>query len=95
MNEAAEEERCAAIAEGRVNAVGIPIIDVISDGCWAKRSYQKNYSSLSGAAAILGKRTNKILYIAVKNKFCCICAQAEKKTIPAKDHICYKNYTGT
>ncbi|KOB65541.1 Uncharacterized protein OBRU01_22709 [Operophtera brumata] len=93
MNEAAEQERSAAIEEGRVNAAGIPIIDVIADGCWAKRSYQKNYSSLSGAAAILGKHTNKILYMAVKNKFCCICVQAEKKEIPAKDHICYKNYT--
>ncbi|KAL0901590.1 hypothetical protein ABMA27_006811 [Loxostege sticticalis] len=80
MAEAAEEERSLAIQEGRVNSNGIAIIDVIADGCYGKRSYKKNYSSLSGAAAIIGKRTNKILYVAIKNKYCCICALAQNNT---------------
>lgn len=94
MSEAGEEERRLAIEEGRVNKDGIPVIDVIADGCYAKRSYRKNYSSLSGAAAIIGKRTNKILYMAIKNKYCCICALAQNKDKEAKDHTCYKNYSG-
>lgn len=94
LTAAAEEERRLAIQENRMNSDGIPIIDVIADGCYAKRSYKKNYSSLSGAAAIIGRRTNKILYLAIKNKYCCICAQAAKKQVEAKDHTCYKNFTG-
>lgn len=94
MSEAAEEERRLAIEEGRVNKDGIAVVDVIADGCYGKRSYKKNYSSLSGAAAIIGKRTNKILFLAIKNKYCQICSLAENKGVDAKDHICYKNYTG-
>lgn len=94
MKEAANEERRLAIEDGKVSANGIALIDVIADGCWGKRSYKKNYSSLSGAAAIIGKRTGKILFMAVKNKYCCICAQAAKKNITPKEHECYKNYTG-
>lgn len=40
----------------------------------SKRSYKKNYSALSGAAAIIGKNTGEILYIGIKNKFCQVCA---------------------
>lgn len=86
MNDAANEERRLSIEDGKVSADGIPLIDVIVDGCWGKRSYKKNYSSLSGAAAIIGKRT--------KNKYCCICAQAAKKNVTPKEHECYKNYSG-
>lgn len=28
----------------------------------------------------------------MKNKYCCICTRAQSKNIPAKDHICYKNW---
>jgi hypothetical protein len=53
MIECAQIERHLAIEEERVNEEGIPIIDVFADGCWGKRPYQKNYSSLSGGAAII------------------------------------------
>lgn len=95
MNQAAEQERKLAMEEGRVDKNGIPIIDVILDGCWSKRTYKKNYSALSGAAAIIGKRTGQVLYLGVKNKYCCVCAQAEKKCAEPKKHVCYKNYTGS
>lgn len=94
MKEAGKEERELATSEGRVDESGTPIVDVIVDGCWSKRTYKKNYSALSGAAAIIGKRTGKILYLGVKNKYCCICAQAQYKKREPRKHKCFKNYTG-
>lgn len=94
MEKAAAKERDLAIAEGRVDKNGTPIIDVIVDGCWSKRTYKKNYSALSGAAAIIGKLTGQVLFLGVKNKYCCICARAEKTKQQPKDHVCYKNYHG-
>ena len=79
MDLAAEEERNLAIEEGRVNKNGTPVVDVIADGVYGKRSYKKNYSALSGAAAIVGKRTGKILYLGVRNKYCYHCDRAEEK----------------
>ena len=64
MKKAAEKEREAALKEGRVNKDGIAVIDVIVDGCWCRRSYQTNYAANSGCAAILGRRTGKVLYMA-------------------------------
>lgn len=77
-----------------MNKDGIPIIDVIADGCWSKRSYKKNYNALSGAAAIIGKKTGKILFLGIKNKYCCICAKAAKEKMDPKEHRCFKNYDG-
>lgn len=94
MNAAAQKERNMALAEGRVDKNGIPIIDVIVDGCWCKRTYKKNYSALSGAAAIIGRKSGEVLFLGVKNKYCSICAQAEKSNKVAKPHKCYKNYNG-
>ncbi|CAK1589570.1 unnamed protein product [Parnassius mnemosyne] len=94
MQEAAEEEKKIALEKGRVTTDGIPIIDVIVDGCWSKRSYKKNYSALSGAAAIIGKETKKILFLGVKNKYCSICAQDCNKNQTPRAHQCYENFTG-
>lgn len=94
MNAAAERERQAAIAEGRVKD-GIPIIDVYADGCWSARSYGNNYRALSGAAVIIGRKFGEVLFMAVKNKYCVICARAHNKNTVPKDHICYKNYEGS
>ncbi|CAG4936655.1 unnamed protein product [Colias eurytheme] len=94
MNQAAEREKQFAICNGRVNKDGIPIIDVIADGCWSKRSYKKNYNALSGAAAIIGKHTGQILYLGIKNKYCYTCARAENQNINSLDHKCFKNYNG-
>lgn len=94
MRKAGEREKEAAIKEGCVNKDGIPIIDVILDGCWCKRSYKTNYSALSGAAAIIGRRFGQVLFMAVKNKYCCICARAEKRNEVVKEHECFKNFSG-
>lgn len=95
MEEAAKEEYRLAVLNNEVDANGVPMITVVADACWSKRSYRKNYNALSGAAVIIGYRTKKVLYMAVKNKYCMICARAENKNKPIPDHICFKNYTGS
>lgn len=48
MREAAEEEIKLARERGDVDQDGTPLLTVVTDGSWAKRSYRKNYNSLSG-----------------------------------------------
>lgn len=94
MEKAAEREKKAAFEEGRVKD-GKAVIDVIVDGFWSKRSYKSgNYSALSGGAAIIGRRFKEVLYLGIKNKYCCVCARAATKEVEPKPHTCYKNYTG-
>ncbi|CAG9795054.1 unnamed protein product [Diatraea saccharalis] len=63
MTAAAQKEGEMAIKEGRVDKNGVPIIDVILDGCWSKRTYKKKYSALSGAAAIIGRKTGEVVHV--------------------------------
>ncbi|CAG4930598.1 unnamed protein product [Parnassius apollo] len=51
MQEAAEEEKRIALEKGRVTTGGIPIIDVIADGCW--KCFHSIVAKLVG-----GKRVN-------------------------------------
>lgn len=44
-------------------------------------------------ASIIGAKTKKILFIGVRNSYCCICARAESKNKPADEHTCYKNWS--
>ncbi|XP_047518337.1 uncharacterized protein LOC125058318 isoform X1 [Pieris napi] len=67
MKEAAEEEAKLAIEGGEV-ITGIPSITVVADACWSKRSYKSNFSAPSGAGAIIGIKTGKVLHMEVKNK---------------------------
>lgn len=48
MSSAAKEEAELAIKDGEVNDDGVPLISVIADGAWSKRSYRSNYNALSG-----------------------------------------------
>ncbi|XP_072385923.1 uncharacterized protein CLS isoform X1 [Diabrotica undecimpunctata] len=64
------------------------VISVIADGAWARRSNKSVFSANSGVACIIGKRTGKLLYLGVKNKYCCVCASKN----PITPHVCYKNY---
>lgn len=91
MRKAAEEEADHACEIGNVDKNGVPLITVVADGCWSKRSYRSNYSALSGAAAIVGYHTGKVLYIGVKNKYCSICKVLDNP----REHTCFKNFTGT
>ncbi|KAK4871995.1 hypothetical protein RN001_016119 [Aquatica leii] len=48
MEKAAKEEANIAKRRGDVDENGVPLITVVADGSWAKRSYRKNYNSSSG-----------------------------------------------
>lgn len=52
MKQANEIEKSLAIQKGDVDSEGVPLLTVIVDGTWAKRSYRNNYSSLSGCVSI-------------------------------------------
>lgn len=39
--------------------------------------------------------TKKVLYLGVRNKYCCVCARASSKNKQAEDHKCYKNWDGS
>lgn len=73
MIQAGQEEKNLAIQNNEVDQLGRPLITVVADGAWSKRSYKTNYSACSGVAAIIGYRTKKILYLGVKNKYCTWC----------------------
>lgn len=51
MEEAAAEEARLARENGEVDKDGTPLITVVADGAWCKRSYRTNYSSLSGVVS--------------------------------------------
>jgi hypothetical protein len=92
---AGKEEARLAIEAGMVNEQGIPIITVLADGAWSKRSYKTNYNALSGVACIIGYRTKKILFIGVKNKYCCICDRDQRLGSEKTEHVCFKNWSST
>ncbi|KAK5648029.1 hypothetical protein RI129_002921 [Pyrocoelia pectoralis] len=91
MIDAEKEESQLAMECGDVNSEGTPLISVIVDGAWSKRSYRTNYNALSGVACIIGEKTKKILYLRVKNKYCYVCSRAKNPG----PHICYKNWKKT
>lgn len=52
MKEAAKDEARLAVQRGDVDRNGIPILTVVCDGSWPKRSFRNNYSSLSGVVSL-------------------------------------------
>lgn len=74
---------------------GVPSITVVVDGGWSKRSHKHSYNAKSGVALIVGKETNKLLYLGIRNKFCSICTIAHNKKLSPKKHTCYKNWSGS
>jgi len=49
--EAAKEEAKIAYENGDISKDGIPMISVVVDGAWSKRSYRSNYNALSGVVS--------------------------------------------
>lgn len=94
MAEAGKEEVEHAKLIGNMSSQGIPMIAVIADACWSKRSYGTNYDASSGAAAIVGQHSKKVLYCGVKNKYCVICSRSINKGMEAPAHTCFKNFSG-
>lgn len=48
MSSAAKKEAELAIKDGEINDDGVPLISMIADGDWLKRSYRSNYNALFG-----------------------------------------------
>lgn len=92
MTEAGEEEKMLAEASGDFCEDGTtPWITVVVDGGWSHRSHGHRYSANSGVAVIVGKRTQKLLYLGVRNKLCSTCEYYAKKG-ERKEHSCYRNW---
>jgi len=49
--EATKEEAKIALDNGDVSKDGIPMISVVVDGAWSKRSYRSNYNALPGVVS--------------------------------------------
>lgn len=90
MLEAGQEETRIAIENNEVDGEGHPLITVVADGAWSKRSYKTNYDAKSGVATIIGYKTKKVLFLGVKNKYCSVCKILGEET----EHFCYKNFDG-
>ena len=88
-----EEKKLALERKDIVN--GYPAITVIVDGGWSKRSHKHSYNAKAGVAIIIGKETQKLLYMGVRNKFCSICTVASNKGVSPKKHTCFKNWSGS
>ncbi|KAH7981426.1 hypothetical protein HPB49_024006 [Dermacentor silvarum] len=74
MTEAGKQEKMLAEAAGDFCEDGsTPSITVVVDGAWSHRSHGHRYSANSGLAVIIGKRTQKLLYLGVRNKLCSTC----------------------
>ena len=94
MKKAGEEERQMAIQKDDMFE-GVPAITVTVDAGWSKRSHKHSYNAMSGVAVIIGNATKKLLFLTVRNKYCSVCAVAENKGVPPKQHKCYKNWDGS
>ncbi|KAH7982643.1 hypothetical protein HPB52_006264 [Rhipicephalus sanguineus] len=69
MTEAGEEEKMLAEAAGDFCEDGTtPWITVVVDGGWSHRSHGHRYSANSGVAVIVGKRTQKLLYLGEESR---------------------------
>lgn len=92
--EALDEEIRLARENNEVDSANNALITIMCDGSWSKRSYGRNFTSLSGAAAIIGLRTRKIIYFDIRNKYCHTCRLAKIRKTDVKEHTCNKNYSG-
>ena len=94
MIEAGVAEKELAIQRGDLHH-GVPAVTVVADGGWSKRSHRHSYNARSGVAVIFGKETKKLLFLAVRNKYCLVCTIAENRGQHPQQHACYRNWTGS
>jgi hypothetical protein len=90
MIEAGREEAKIAIESGNVDENNIPLIIVIADGIWCKRSYRTNYNAKPGAACIVGEKTGTNFFLGIRNKYGAMCSKNQEKS-----HLCFKNWDGS
>ncbi|XP_060855780.1 uncharacterized protein LOC132950906 [Metopolophium dirhodum] len=92
IKKAGEEEKKMALECGDIDVDGTPVITVVADGQWSKRSYRTKYDALSGAATIIGFKSKKVLFVGIRNKYCCICQKSKNSKKVAPDHQCFLNW---
>jgi hypothetical protein len=61
MVKAGQEEARLAIQLGQIDQDGIPLITVIADGAWSKRSYSVNYDASSGVVSFFSYTLEKLM----------------------------------
>ena len=94
MSQAAKEEREHAI-ETHDYHQRVPAISIVADAGWSKCTHKHSYNAKSDVAVIFGAHTKKLLFMGVRNKYCCICAVAQHKEQDPPQHQCYQNRDGS
>ncbi len=94
MADAAKTEKDHAIECNSFHQ-GIPVVKVVIDGGWSKRTHKHSYNAKSGVAVIFGHYSKKLLFLGVRNKYCSICAIHSNKNQESPQHRCYKNWNGS
>ena len=54
-----------------------------------------SYNAKLGVGVIFGAITKKLLYVGVRNKYCCVCSIANRKGVQPGDHTCFKDWSGS
>ena len=99
MYSAAMEAKTLATERGDVDKDGVPLLSVVTDACFSKRTYGigSSYSSLSAAGTIIALDTGKVIWSSVANKYCRICSHHEKNKSQEEfvpPHECNRNFVG-
>lgn len=95
MKKAASEEARMAIEAGDVSKDGIPVITVIVDASWLKRSFGRQYDSLSSLGVIIGARTGKVLDMELKINFAIVVAKQKIKIYVQGNMIATETFLGS
>ncbi|KAK7791852.1 hypothetical protein R5R35_011054 [Gryllus longicercus] len=92
MKEAGEEEKNLTIENGNVTEDGSPFFTVLEDGGWPSLcSHGHRYRDVS---RVIGMRTQKILDLGIRNKYCSMCEYREAQRLDPTHEKCYKNWEG-
>lgn len=43
-------------------------------------------------ATIIGYKSKLILFIGIRNRYCCVCQRAKNKHVPIPEHACFLNW---
>ena len=92
LHTAAAEEKLIAVSRACDHQVCRSFLSFVTGVC-SKRSHKHSHYANGGVAIIIGKATEKLLHVGVRNKSCYICTGAEsnKKQEPVAN-TCYKNW---
>lgn len=55
--------------------------------------FKINIFFFSIKSAIIGYQSKMILFIGIRNRYCCICQRAKNRNQPAQEHACFLNWT--